>query len=262
LEAFIADPTDRWIALGSSVVWCASPSLGGSATWGRPNASHVVDVIRCYEALWSKALAERVDVILDARRTEGVDPDALATIVSWVLENRERIAKRIRVQIGVIPSGVHGITLAGILPALGETHAFRVERESIEAFRALAGADGDRLSEEVDALVREASGVSPELAALRDLVRERHASLTVEEAARALKSSTRSLQRILQTHGTSFQDEVRSARFERASELLRSTDDKVTTIAARVGITEGALTQLFRERTGSTPTEFRKNRAT
>jgi AraC-like DNA-binding protein len=89
-------------------------------------------------------------------------------------------------------------------------------------------------------------------------MRERHASLTVEDAARALRISTRSLQRMLKDNGTSFQQEIRTARFLKAEELVRSTDDKLSVIAGRVGITEGALTQLFREKVGCTPAEYRR----
>lgn len=260
IDAFLADPRDSWILAGQSVVWCSSDCLGGSATWGKPDAQATRDILRAFEGVFSDRMAAQVDVVLDARRVEAVPPDSLEVLLGWLFKNKEALAKRVRVQIGIIPSGMNGMTLAGILPTVGETHPFRVERDPLEPLRAVAGESGERLSAEIDALVESVSGLSPELAALRELLRERHATLTVEEAAKVLKVSTRSLQRVLQSHGTSFQDELRTARFEHASELLRSTDDKIAAIAMRVGVTEGALTQLFRDRAGCTPSEYRKNR--
>jgi AraC-like DNA-binding protein len=259
METFVADPIDKWIVAGQSVVWCVSPSFGGSTTWGRPDVAATQAVVHAFGGLWSSRLQPQVDVILDARRVEGVAPDSLATLVKWTFENRELIAKKVRLQIGVIPRGIAGITLAGILPTLGKTHPFRVEHESLDAFRVLAGPKAGDLCAEIETIVEDVSGVPSELGALRNLIRDRHASLTVEDAARALSVSTRSLQRLLKTHSTSFVEELRSARLAEASELLRSSDDKISVIASRVGITEGALTQLFRDKLNCTPAEYRKD---
>jgi len=259
METFVADPLDKWIVAGQSVVWCVSPSFGGSTTWGRPDVAATQAVVHAFGGLFSSRLQPQVDVILDARRVESVAPDSLATLVKWTFENRELIAKKVRLQIGVIPRGIAGITLAGILPTLGKTHPFRVEHESLDAFRVLGGPKAADLCAEIESIVEDVSGVPSELGALRNLIRDRHASLTVEDAARALSVSTRSLQRLLKTHSTSFVEELRSARLAEASELLRSSDDKISVIASRVGITEGALTQLFRDKLNCTPAEYRKD---
>jgi len=259
METFVADPLDKWIVAGQSVVWCVSPSFGGSTTWGRPDVAATQAVVHAFGGLFSSRLQPQVDVILDARRVESVAPDSLATLVKWTFENRELIAKKVRLQIGVIPRGIAGITLAGILPTLGKTHPFRVEHESLDAFRVLGGPKAADLCAEIESIVEDVSGVPSELGALRNLIRDRHASLTVEDAARALSVSTRSLQRLLKTHSTSFVEELRSARLAEASELLRSSDDKISVIPSRVGITEGALTQLFRDKLNCTPAEYRKD---
>jgi len=181
----------------------------------------------------------------------------LETLLSWVAERRETFVKRIRVQIGVVSSTVAGVTLAGILPVLGETHDFRVMNDAKAAFEALSP-EGARLFEQVEAAVREAQAVPAELRALRDLLRARKGDVGLDDAARAIGSSSRSLQRTLQQQGTSFRDEVRDARFALASELLVQSDDKVSVIAMRLGLSETALTQLVKDKTGRTPAELRR----
>jgi len=46
-----------------------------------------------------------------------------------------------------------------------------------------------------------------------------------------------------------------------ACELLLSTDLKVAAIASRLGVSERAVTMLFRDKTGMTPIEWRKKTA-
>jgi AraC-like DNA-binding protein len=259
LESFVADPVGSWFAPGECVTWVASPTLGGATVWGNPNVESTRLVIRAFDALWAKGMAAQVDVVLDGRRIERVDPAALGMLVEWAGERRAEVVRKVRQQIGVVAPGLVGLTLSGILPVIGDTHPFRVVHDPLEAHRALSGGD-DAIGREVQALVEECSGVVPELRALRELLRARNASITLQECARALGSSTRSLQRSLGSLGTSFQHELRDARFAVAREMLATTEEKIATIANRVGVTEGALTQLVRERTGKTPAELRRSR--
>jgi transcriptional regulator GlxA family with amidase domain len=108
-----------------------------------------------------------------------------------------------------------------------------------------------------DAIAQRIRGVSREVRLTRELL-ERHLDTGVEQVARVLGISARSLQRALMRRGTSFNAAVVSARLARAQTLLRETDDKVAAIAADVGVSERGLTQLFRRRTGVGPAEWRK----
>ncbi len=212
-----------------------------------------------FEGLFGATIAPEVDILLDGRAIDIVDPDALEVLFTWLAKRGSDIAKRVRLQVGVIPEGLLGVTLAGILPALGSSHhPFVVERDHLAALRVIAPDDAEALAEELSLAVAEASGLSPLMRRLRDLLRERCADLVVDDAARALGLSTRTLQRSLKTEGTSFQDELRDARVDRAASLLRSTDDKLASIAARIGVNEGTLAELIRDRFGMTPAEYRR----
>src|ERR1700689_1313339 len=84
---------------------------------------------------------------------------------------------------------------------------------------------------------------------------------TIDDAAKTLSMSPRSLQRVLQQHGTSFHDEQTNARFAFAQTLLGAGDEKVASVARRIGCSERTLTTLFKERTGLTPSDWRKARS-
>ncbi len=257
MSAFLRDPVGSWlVASPTAVVFCAASDLCGCTAWGRPSRADVERLLEVFGGFRHPKLAARFDVILDGRAIEGVDPDALQLLIAWLDERKTELAARVRVQYGVIADTLVGVTLAGILPVLGETHDYRVVRDPREAFRDLSPA-WEALADEVDAAVAQARGAPRELRELRDLLRAR-AAATIETAARALGVSVRTLQRVLQEGGTTFRDEVRDARFGAARELLVHGDDKVAAIARRVGLSENALARLVREKTGVTPAELRK----
>ncbi|CAM5416118.1 HTH-type transcriptional activator RhaS [Afipia felis] len=71
--------------------------------------------------------------------------------------------------------------------------------------------------------------------------------------------STRSLQRKLGYAGLTYSDLVETARYERASKLLRDTDCKIIDIAFSSGYADPAhFTRAFRRISGVTPRQFRE----
>jgi transcriptional regulator GlxA family with amidase domain len=81
----------------------------------------------------------------------------------------------------------------------------------------------------------------------------------VEDAAKALGVSMRSLQRRLKAIGTSFREQASEARLETVIDRLVRTDAKLETIAREVGCSSTAhLSLVFRKSTGETPRKFRR----
>lgn len=257
LESFLRDPVGKWIQSGPSLTWCSSRSVAGSTLWGAPDADATREILRAFHAVWAPSMSERVDILFDARRVEHVDPISLGVVFAWNLERRDAIARRVRTQVSIVRPGPIGIMLSGILPMLGDTHPFRVVHDAKEGFRRLSPAEGDALLSEVEAHVEEVLCVRSELRALRAHLRDSLVAATLATTARAIGTSSRSLQRLLAAEGTTFQAELQSARFARACELLRTTDRKVAAIAADVGLSERGLSGLFAARTGSTPARHR-----
>lgn len=257
LDTFVRNPVGTWIQRGSSVTWCVSPSLVGSTVWGSPDVAATRAILEAFEGLWAEAMNDRVDVLFDARRVERVDPSALGVVLSWNVDRREAILRRVRLQISVVRTGPVAVMLSGVLPLVGETHPFRIVHALDEGFRAVAGEHGDALAAEVEAIVEAATTLPEELRATRSHLRRHLSDATLATTARAIGTSSRSLQRALAAAGTTFQEELQTARFERACELLQSTDTKIVAVAAEVGLSERGLSGLFHDRVGRSPARYR-----
>ena len=86
----------------------------------------------------------------------------------------------------------------------------------------------------------------------------RAGSISIDNTARAIGMSTRTLQRELHREGTDFRSLANAARSARAKELIRHTDVSITGIAAELGYSTPAnFSRAFREATGCGPREFR-----
>lgn len=258
-EAFLKSTTGRYTVTGTSFVWCASPTLCGALLWGEQTEAETRAILRIFDQ-YPQQMARKFDIVLDTRGVESVNPTALAVLLSWLVERRTELTNHLRLQANIIGEGTTAILLTGLLPIAKWPVPYGLHHDPREAFRAVLGDEGPPLSETIESIAERTRGVSRELRIAREQL-ARRLDTSVDDVARALGISSRSLQRSLTRHGTSFHAEVVRARLSRAQELLRSSDDKVATIAARVGISERALTTLFREETGLGPAEWRKRQS-
>jgi len=99
------------------------------------------------------------------------------------------------------------------------------------------------------------------LVALQTLLRACSGNVDISAAASQLAMATRSLQRHLSEAGTSFREVQAQARFRAVSEMLTQTDLKIAAVAAKLGISEGALNKLVQDFSGLSPAEFRRQAA-
>ncbi len=248
-------PVGRWTSTASCVVWCASPSLTGWHIWGRPDERETEILLRLMSAY--PKIGTPFSVVADTRGVELVNTTALPLLVSWVLQNRRELRRRIRLQANVIQRDAIGFLLLGIIASVADVHPLRTFTDPLKAFRAVANEDGIALCEEVEAIVARARGVPYELLTVRSMLSV-SVKTEIRQAARAVSLSTRSLQRLLERNGTSYHDEQTTARFTLAQSLLRGTDMKVSSVAARVGWSTRTLTTIFRTKTGLAPADWRK----
>lgn len=255
-DLFLRAPVGRFTLTRSSLVWCSSASLCGAFFWGRPGEAETREIVRIF-AQYEHAMATPFDVILDVREVEIVDPGSLAVLFAWVVQHRAELRQRIGMQASVIRAGPVGFLFAGLLPALQQTHRFRAFTDPDEAFRVIAGDAGLEVALEVEAIAARARALPRELQLIRALLAAR-VDTTLDQAATQLGVSARSLQRILTRQGTTFHEEVVAARLALAQKILLTSDEKLAGVGARVGISERALTLLFRAQTGLTPAEWRK----
>jgi AraC-like DNA-binding protein len=108
-----------------------------------------------------------------------------------------------------------------------------------EAAQAMPGLG---LLEQVRSLLRGCSGAWPDL----------------NEAARALRTSGRSLRRELQRMGASYQELLDQARLARAAELVQRTDLPLERISGQLGFSDvRSFRRAFKRWTGQTPSQLR-----
>lgn len=82
--------------------------------------------------------------------------------------------------------------------------------------------------------------------------------VSIDRTARALETSTRTLQRALERAGTDFRSLANAVRLQRAKELLR-TEAPITEIAIGLGYSAPAhFSRAFRKGAGMTPQEYRR----
>ncbi len=256
---FLRDPIGKWVLAAPTVlVFCAHPELCGAVVWGRPPVESAHAMLEAFHYRHPK-MSERFDVVLDGSGIDVLDPDTLACVVGWLRERREELARRVRMQVGVVSDSFVSITLTGILPILGETHPFRLSRDRTEALMSL-GEDNGPVAATLDEAVVAARGESYDLRRLRELLRADPARATIDGSARSLALSPRTLQRILENAGTSYREELRAARLAVALPMLIHGDAKIAVIAGRVGLSERALTELVRRDKGTTPGALREKK--
>jgi AraC-like DNA-binding protein len=259
IEDFRKRPVGAVVLVETTLIWCHSRSLAGVLCWGSPNAEQTQRVLAALETLFLPALAPQLDIVLDGSRIESTNPGAVLALFEWTRDHLAALSTRIRLQAGVLPAKtIDSLAIAGVLPLLGGSHRWETFATPVDALRKLLGSDGDALNDELNANVERFAGTAPVIGELRALLRAHQGNLTVQGAASLLTRSVRSLQRELEAERTSFRDEQVRARLAAAEELLRSRDDKISSIAARLGVGVHGLTRLVRARRQVTPQAWRR----
>lgn len=98
---------------------------------------------------------------------------------------------------------------------------------------------------------------------LRILLRRNEEIPSVDEAARRLGASTRTLQRRLHEVGSSYAEETDRVRRQRAITMLEEAGSTCDEVARRVGfLSAGSLTRAFRRWYGTTPSAYVEQKST
>jgi AraC-like DNA-binding protein len=260
LREWLNDPVDACILGPTWAVWCHSVSLCGSLHWGRPTHSELVPLVSALDFICQPRFSSGVDVLMDNRALDHLDVEALMAFGLLVAERLPEWGRRIRSHAVILPEGLTGLLVAGLLPSLGPPYPFRFVRDPVAACEFLQRREAVQVLSEVEQLSIAARGASIVIDRLRARLAESLGDPSLETIAGTLGLSGRSLQRQLQGLGTSFSDEVRRARVAAAGQLLLTTDAKIEAIAMRVGFSSASrMSAAFRVELQMTPSQVRAN---
>ncbi|HEU5056498.1 MAG TPA: helix-turn-helix domain-containing protein, partial [Kofleriaceae bacterium] len=255
LDELARDPVGRYVAGDCFLHFCAAPDFWGIVLWGKPDHRQAMELGRSL-VLGLSHPAEPHVTLLDASRLEGSDPAAFRAAERYITDFGPALARHVRRLALVRPSGMNGAVVAGAFEVLPRPFPTAVFGDPAEACAWLGlSADGAALAA---ALHGEVAGTPRVLPALRAWLDQHLAGVTVEDAARALALSARSLQRKLAEAGTTFTAELAEARVRAARRMLADGDAPLTAIAYDVGCASlQHFSALFRRRMHESPSAFR-----
>ena len=293
----IADPATRLDDTVEQRMWDAIVSVTGREQAGLELAAHVrAGTLGAYEYLLRNAgtlaqtieWADRYMRLVDTRtRIAVVTRDDLAIIRVWRHDGSILVPEGIECLFAVIARlGRERIPKAHQLAAVSMAHEAIGDVATYEAvfgcpvyFGALAyelalpasalespldGADpglGEVLREHVEALLASAPPADPILERAWRLLSEGldREAFGVEDLAKGLAVSPRTLRRRLETAGTSYSALLEDVRRERAAHYLAHTDEGLAEIASKLGFAEpSTFYRAFKRWTSQTPAQYRK----
>lgn len=257
LADFVRAPQGRAAASERALFWFARPDLRLVAIWGTPSDADASFLMAAMATEICEGAARHASYV-DLRDFDHVGADVFQTFLEYMRQHRARFSGAVLKSAIVASPRMSSAAAVGYTRLLGDPFPSQVFERGEDALEWLGfGADAQPLLSDLSSLVqhvREATVV----ARLHDIWRRDVGHAPIAEAARALGVSARLLQRQLAAAGTTFRDELRRARVERAKVLLRETDEKVYGVALEVGFEKAAsLIEAFKRETGMTPQSWR-----
>jgi AraC-like DNA-binding protein len=259
IDSFLASPLGRYLRGRTHLVWCHGPALLGSAHWGRATETDLRRLGEALEVVHAGALCVPFDAVTDARHVEST-PSVVnyARSLGHLAERMEVYGRLLRRHAVIHGGGLAGSVVAGSLPLLRPRHVWRLFTDARAAFAWLKNPAADAARLEVEALLDDAVGAPPAVAALRDYLGQRGGAAMLVETARALGVSPRSLQRSLTRESTSFRGELSRARSRAAMQLVLESDLKLSAVARQLGFSSlGAFSRHYLRHTGELPSRAR-----
>jgi AraC-like DNA-binding protein len=258
-DDFALDPVDRFASGNNFLVWCTRPDLCGIAVWGRLSMAELAILTRIYDRSGHGGIAKPCDLVFDARRLEGFEPGVFETLERSTAARAGNLGHRLRRQALVRGSGLLAAALCGFYTVIEADLEVRVFTELAPAL-AWLGEPELELCEQLEGQITEAVTGTSFVDRLRAcLAMQGGRRPTIDDTARSLAVSSRSLQRRLQEAGTSYRAEVDRSRLLFAKQLLQETDLKIAAIAERIGSsTEANFISFFRRLTKTSPAEWRR----
>lgn len=230
LEAFREDLVGSYTAGTTWVHAAVRPELFVVLLFDAPNEEDMRQLVESLRLELDEGVAPHRSLV-DAGGVARADLGAFETLGAYVGANRDRLSEQVTALSLVRPKGMEGAVVAGFFEVLGAPYPVSVFEDTEAALSWLGEDDPKALVEALEAL----TSASPTAGALRAFLTSNLDTPELDAAARALGVSSRTLQRRLETEGTTFQQEVLRARLAEAERRMLQSDAPLTTIALDAG---------------------------
>jgi AraC-like DNA-binding protein len=192
--------------------------------------------------------------LVDFSRMEGVDQAAFALLLSELEARVPLLGTGIRKQVLVHPQKLAGAFVAGFFAIFVPPYPAEVVGSVELAYDKLG------LAQAASAIADARAHFAAEPDWLRSMRRHMQASpgASLDETARLIGLSTRTLQRLLKGIESTYSQELDTVRLRLADERLRSSKVKIASIAAELGFSSGEhFSDWFKRHRGERPSTFR-----
>ncbi len=236
--------------------FCAHAELAGYVAWGKVELEDMRELVPIVKTMHARS--ERpYRALVDLRRVTSVDASVFEATAGYARSRSAALRSAIARFAVVHAEGVLGAIAGGYFDVVPPPYPVSVFSDAVEALGWLGCAGDAALLPEIDALVA-VERAPPFLRALRGLLDDRPRGMTVGSAARHLRLAARTLQRRLREEGSSFQEELATARLRSAQRRMLESDAPLTEIAFDAGFASPAhLSTQFRKATGEAPSAWR-----
>lgn len=251
---FKKDPIGRYVSGTNWAHFCAQPTTWGMMLWGRPTEADALQLERTLVLELVPPAVPHVSIV-DASRLEAADEGAFTSIGRYVEQNWVGLRQQVTRLALIRPDSLLGAVVAGAFEVMKKPYPVKVFPTVKASLRWLG------LKElSLDHVHAESIGQSPMITSLRTWLDRHLPGPPIDDAARFLELSQRTLQRRLTAERTSYEREVMHARVRAAQRLLGTRDAKLSTIAVDAGFASlQQLNTVFKRVTGTSPRAWRES---
>jgi AraC-like DNA-binding protein len=256
---FAESPWRRFVAGKSWLFYGLEPHVFGYSIFGKPDPDDIAEFVRFLDAEGGAGRAPHA-VLIDLGRITGIDAKSFDLIVRYIERCRTSLTEWVTQAVLVGPSAIEAMQgafdaalVSGFFGVVSAPFPVQFASNMEDALGALELPRTWAVV--IHAAVQTIANTDGLRIALRGYFSEHLRAPDIDDAARSLGVSTRTLQRRLAPDG--FFSELARARIERARELLLGALP-LTAVALEVGFSSAqAFSTAFKRAQGESPSAYR-----
>lgn len=256
IDSFLVKPFGAYAVSPTFLLWDEGKRRNGVSAFGDFDESAVAEFFTALTMDVHPEAEPHVSIV-DFRGVTNTSLSAMAIFLERLKARLREFARKVEKRIILFPSGAVGIAFAGLRPQVDPAYPVRLALD-LEPHLEWLGISPD------EPLVDWLRTLSAELGSHAEVLRGLRAAFaggatTLEDCAKHVGTSARSLQRMLAESGASFREERLRFRMETAKTLLsQPTKLTIGQIATRCGFASSPhFATSFRARVGKSPAQYR-----